>query len=254
MTNIVPDTYSFPTSNDIDTERAKRKDTLVEAFRIFGRLGFSEGAAGHITVRDPEYPDRFWVNAFQASFHLITADQLLCVNADGDVVSGDGMLNRAAFAIHSRIHHARPDVVAAAHAHSVYGKAFSAMHLELRPLTQDACIFFEDHALFDDYTGVVVDTSEGDRIAAALGKTKAAILANHGLLTVGQTIEEATFWFVTMERTCQVELAVLAAGGGIAMRDDVARITHEQVGSSAAGHFSAKGLFDWIRATEPDLS
>lgn len=237
-------------AQDIDSVRARRKETLVAAFRIFGRLGFSEGAAGHITVRDPEFPDRFWVNSFQASFHLMTQEQLLCVDSDGKIIQGDGILNQAAFAIHSRIHHARPDVVAAAHAHSVFGKAFSALHRELRPLTQDACIFFEDHHLFKDYSGVVLDPSEGDRIAQCLGEAKAAILANHGLLTVGHTIEEATFWFVTMERTCQAELAVLAAGGGQPLTDKVARLTHSQVGSHAAGHFSAKPLFDWIRATE----
>ncbi len=253
MTDTLPETEKTG-AVDHAAERARRKHTLAAAFRIFGRFGFSEGAAGHITVRDPEHPDRFWVNPFQANFQLITADQLLCVDHNGEVVEGEGMLNRAAFAIHSRIHLARPDVMAAAHAHSVYGKAFSALHRELRPLTQDACIFFEDHALFDDYTGVVWDTSEGDRIAEALGDTKAAILANHGLLTVGQTIEEATFWFVTMERTCQAELAVLAAGGGVPMSDEVARTTHGQVGLNAAGHFSAKPLFDWIRAVEPDLA
>ncbi len=238
---------------DVEAVRAERKATLAAAFRIFGRFGFNEGVAGHITVRDPGDPDRFWVNPFSVNFRLIRPEDLICVDHHGEVVEGDGLLNRAAFAIHSRIHAARPDVVAAAHSHSVYGKAFSALHRELRPLTQDACIFFEDHALFDDYTGVVLDESEGDRIAEAMGSRKAAILANHGLLTVGQTIEEAVYWFVTMERTCQAELAVLAAGGGVPIPDDVARLTHSQVGSSAAGHFSAQPLFDWIRASEPDL-
>ncbi len=239
--------------DDFTAEREARKATLAAAFRIFGRLGFNEGVAGHITVRDPEHDDRFWVNPFSVSFKLMRAEDLICVDHTGEVVEGDGMLNRAAFAIHSRIHAARPDVVAAAHSHSVYGKAFSALHRELRPLTQDACIFFEDHVLFDDYTGVVLDGSEGDRIAETLGMRKAAILANHGLLTVGHSIEEAVFWFVTMERTCQAELAVLAAGGGVPIPDDVARLTYSQVGSHGAGHFSAGPLFDWIRAVEPDL-
>lgn len=246
-------TAGTPDGRDVATIRAERKDTLAAAFRIFGRLGFNEGVAGHITVRDPEHVDRFWVNPFGVSFKLIRADQLICVDHSGEIVEGDGMLNRAAFAIHSRIHAARPDVVAAAHSHSVYGKAFSALHRELRPLTQDACIFFDDHVLFDDYTGVVLDGSEGDRIAEALAGRKAAILANHGLLTVGESIEEAVFWFVTMERTCQAELAVLAAGGGVPIPDDVARLTHSQVGSHAAGHFSARPMFDWIRSTDPDL-
>lgn len=252
MTTWMPD--ERPTSApDLAAERASRKATLAAAFRIFGRFGFDEGVAGHITVRDPEHLDRFWVNPFGRNFKMITADELLCVDHQGTVVEGYGSLNQAAFAIHSQIHAAHPHVMAAAHAHSVYGKAFSALHRELRPLTQDACAFFEDHVLFDDYTGVVLDETEGKRIAAALGDRKAAILVNHGNLTVGRSIEEAVFWFVTMERTCQAELAVLAAGGGVPIPDDVARLTHGQVGSSAAGHFSAQPLFDWIRSVEPDL-
>jgi ribulose-5-phosphate 4-epimerase/fuculose-1-phosphate aldolase len=238
---------------DTDHERLWRKQRLALSFRIFGRFGFDEGVAGHITVRDPEHLDRFWVNPFGRNFKMITADELLCVDHQGTVVEGNGSLNQAAFAIHSQIHAAHPHVMAAAHAHSVYGKAFSALHRELRPLTQDACAFFEDHVLFDDYTGVVLDETEGKRIAAALGDRKAAILVNHGNLTVGRSIEEAVFWFVTMERTCQAELAVLAAGGGVPIPDDVARLTHGQVGGSAAGHFSAQPLFDWIRSVEPDL-
>jgi ribulose-5-phosphate 4-epimerase/fuculose-1-phosphate aldolase len=78
-------------------------------------------------------------------------------------------INVAAFAIHSQVHATRPDVVAAAHAHSLHGKAWSSLGRLLDPITQDACAFFEDHALFADFTGVVYETSEGERIAKALG-------------------------------------------------------------------------------------
>ncbi|HMJ76002.1 MAG TPA: class II aldolase/adducin family protein [Iamia sp.] len=236
-----------------DEERAHRKRRLAAAFRIFGRFGFDEGVAGHITARDPERLDHFWVNPFGMSFKQIKASDLILCNHDGDVVEGSWPVNRAAFAIHSRIHHARPDVVAAAHSHSKFGRAFSTLHRELRPLTQDSCIFYDDHALFDDYTGVVDDPAEGDRIAAALGANKAAILANHGLLTVGHTVDEALFWFVTMERTCEVELLARSAGEPKEIDPEVAAQTYKQVGSNLAGWFSAQPLFDWIEAAEPDL-
>ena len=141
----------------------------------------------------------------------------MLVNHQGEVVEGTWPLNLAAFVIHSQIHAARPDVVSAAHAHSVYGKAWSTLHRPLDPLTQDACAFYEDHAVFDDYTGAVVEIEEGKRIAHALGDNKAAILANHGLLTVGHTVDEAAWWFITMERTCQAQL--LGRGRGHAGPD-----------------------------------
>ena len=132
---------------DLDHERLWRKQRLALAFRIFGRFGFDEGVAGHITARDPEHGDRFWVNPFGMSFKQITVDDLLLVDHDGRVVEGSWPVNRAAFAIHSSIHQARPDVVAAAHSHSKFGRAFAALGRTLEPLTQDSCIFHGDHAL-----------------------------------------------------------------------------------------------------------
>src|SRR5690606_5344824 len=119
--------------------------------------------------------------------------------------------------------------------------------------TQDACAFFEDHAVFDDYTGVVLDVEEGKRIAHALGEQKAAILRNHGLLTVGRTVDEAAWWFITMERSCQAQLLAMAAGGYQPIDDETARATAANVGSSIAGWYSFQPLYDWITATQPDL-
>jgi ribulose-5-phosphate 4-epimerase/fuculose-1-phosphate aldolase len=234
-------------------ERRYRKQRLAGAFRLFSRFGFSEGVAGHITVRDPEYPERFWVNPFGVHFGQIRASDLVLVDEAGDVVEGDYSVNAAAFAIHSRVHHARPDVVAAAHAHSLYGKSWSSLGRLLDPITQDACAFYQDHSVFDDYTGVVYDTSEGDRIAAALGKGKAAILRNHGLLTVGRTVDEAAWWFITMERSCQAQLMAEAAGTPIKIRHEDALHTAGQVGAHEVGWFQFQPLWQKIVREEPDL-
>src|SRR6266702_4667242 len=120
------------------------------------------------------------------NFSQIKVSDLILVDHEGNVVEGSQPVNRAAFWIHSQVHLARPDVIAAAHAHSVYGKAFSSLSKLLDPLTQDACAFFEDHGLYDDFTGVVGEVEEGRRIGQRLGPHKAVILQNHGLLTVGQ--------------------------------------------------------------------
>ena len=163
-------------------------------------------------------------------------------------------MNLAAFAIHSQVHAARPDVVAAAHAHSVYGKSWSSLRRLLGPLTQDACAFYGDHALFDDYTGVVLDLEEGKRLAHALGDNKAVILSNHGLLTVGQTsVDEAAWWFITMERTCQAQLLAEAAGTPVLIDLDQAKKTAGQVGASMAGWRAFQPLYDWIVSVQPDL-
>lgn len=234
-------------------ERQLRKERLAAAFRLFGRFGFDEGVAGHITARDPERLDHFWVNPFGMPFSHIRVSDLLLVNEAGEVVEGDGLLNTAAFVIHGQVHAARPDVVAAAHAHSIYGKSWSALGRLLDPITQDACAFYDDHALFDDYTGVVLDLEEGKRLAHALGECKAAILRNHGLLTVGHSVDEAAFWFITMERSCQAQLLASAAGNPVLIDPEMARLTSGQVGGHAAGHFGFQPLYQKIVREQPDL-
>ena len=248
-----PVPFSFATFDDVEEERQYLKQRLAAAFRLFGRFGFEEGVAGHITARDPEHSDRFWVNPFGMSFKQIRASDLICVDHDGNVVVGDWPLNIAAFAIHSQVHRARPDIIAAAHSHSIHGKTFSSLGIELDPLTQDSCAFYEDHALFDDFTGVVDQTDEGARIAAALGRNKMAILRNHGLLTVGTSVDSAAWWFITGERTCQSQLLAMSAGKPISIDHETATLTHGQVGSEIAGAFSFHPLYSWIVDQEPDL-
>ncbi|MBD2519511.1 class II aldolase/adducin family protein [Nostoc sp. FACHB-973] len=242
-----------PVFERVEDERLHRKQRLAAAFRLFGRFGFSEGIAGHITARDPEFTDHFWVNPLGVYFGHIRVSDLILVNKEGEVVKGDAQVNQAAFAIHSQIHEARPDVIAAAHAHSIYGKAWSSLGRLLDPLTQDSCAFYEDHALFEDYTGVVLDTSEGKRLAEALARSKAIILRNHGILTVGHTVDEAAFWYISLERSCQAQLLAQAAGRPNIIKHETARLTHSQVGAPRSGWFSFQPLYDRIVREEPDF-
>jgi ribulose-5-phosphate 4-epimerase/fuculose-1-phosphate aldolase len=234
-------------------ERQHRKEKLAGAFRLFSKCGFDEGVAGHITARDPERLDHFWVNAFGMHFSQIRVSDLILVNHEGEVVEGEHEVNLAAFAIHSQIHKARPDVIAAAHAHSLNGKTFSTLGRLLDPLTQDACAFYEDHVVFSDYTGVVNELSEGKRIAQALGDKKAAILSNHGLLTVGQSVDEAVWWFITMDRSCQAQLLAEAAGEPRSIPHETAKLTYSQVGAHMVGWFQFQPLWDRISREQPDF-
>jgi ribulose-5-phosphate 4-epimerase/fuculose-1-phosphate aldolase len=244
---------TIPKIEDPAQERLNRKRKLAAAFRLFSKFGFDEGAAGHITARDPEKLDHFWVNPFGMHFSLIRSSDLILVNHHGEVVEGKHPVNAAAFAIHSQVHQARPDCVAAAHAHSLNGKAFSSLGRLLDPITQDACAFYEDHSLFDDFTGVVLDLDEGQRIASALGSNKAAILRNHGLITVGGTVDEAAWWFITMERSCQAQLLASAAGTPIQIAPAHALATREVIGTPLAGWFQFQLLYARITKEQPDL-
>jgi ribulose-5-phosphate 4-epimerase/fuculose-1-phosphate aldolase len=242
-----------PQFASVEAEREDRKRKLVTAYRLFGKFGFDEGVAGHITVRDPEHLDQLWVNPMGVSFKQIKVSDLLLVNHAGEVLEGQGLLNGAAYTIHSKIHALHPNVTAAAHAHSVYGKAWSSLGRKLDPITQDSCAFYNDHVVFDDFTGVVLDMNEGDRISNALGDNKAAILRNHGLLTVGASVEAAAWWYITMERTCQAQLMAEAAGKPVLIDHDNAQATYNTVGSELAGWFSYQPLMSVITAEQPDM-
>ncbi|PKY01148.1 arad-like aldolase/epimerase [Aspergillus campestris IBT 28561] len=242
-----------PTFDDKYKEREYLKGRLAAAFRIFGKNGYDEGVAGHITLRDPVDPSAFWVNPFGVAFSLIKSSDLILVNHSGEVIDGGPcrLLNAAAFMIHSAIHAARPDVLCAAHSHSLYGRAFCALGRELDITTQDSCAFYNDHVLYKQFNGVVLAAEEGNNIASALGSRKAALLQNHGLLTVGATIEETVFWFVSLEKCCHAQLLADAAAAGrggatIKIDDADAAFTYKTVGTPKAGWFSAKPLFDVI--------
>ncbi|MGA4850733.1 class II aldolase/adducin family protein [Streptomyces sp. G5(2025)] len=234
-------------------ERRYRKERLAGALRIFGRLGYEDGVSGHITARDPEYTDCFWVNPFGMPFKHITVSDLVLANADGQVVEGRYHVNQAAFTVHAQAHLARPDVVAVAHCHSLHGRALSTLGELLDPITQEACAFYESHALYDGYTGVVVDAEEGRRIATALGDHKAVILRNHGLLTVGDSVDAAAWWFLSMERSCQVQLSARAAGRPVMIGHKQAVQTREQLGSDLVAWINYQSLWQDISRSEPDL-
>ncbi|MEI9939053.1 MAG: class II aldolase/adducin family protein [Pseudomonadota bacterium] len=239
----------------VELERLYRKQRLAAAFRLFGRFGYDHGGAGHITVRDPEFPDSFWLNPAGVYFGHIRVSDLMRVNHRGEIVEHGEVkrLNRAAFAIHATLHAARPDVIAAAHSHSLYGKAWSALGRLLEPLTQDSCAFYQEHAIFEHFSGVVLDTSEGEKIAQVLGPKKAVILQNHGVLTVGPSLEAAVWRYFAFENACHAQLLAEAAGAVKPIPHDVAKHTAEQTGNDAGGFYAFQPYFDLISREEPDL-
>jgi len=239
----------YPKFASLEEERLYRKQHLAAAFRIFADRGFDEGVAGHISVRDPILTDHFWLNPLSQHFATISVSDLILVNEDGQVVIGEEPINAAAFAIHSEIHKARPDVHAACHAHSTAGKAFSVFGKPLDMMTQDALRFYKSHAVYDNFGGIVLDREEGKNIARALGNGKAVILQNHGLLTVGNSIDEAAFWFLSLDKTCMAQLLVDAASAGsgnkkILISDEEAAYTYEQVGTPAKGWLAFQPYYD----------
>lgn len=229
--NVIP---TFATKEE---ERAWAKAQFVGVFRVFARLGYADGTNGHISLRGPIETDTFWINPWACHFGCIKVSGLIRVTHDGQYVEGAKVkINTAGFIIHSNIHKARPDVHVVAHAHSPYGRAWSAFGKPIEMLTQDCCYFYDDLSVYGGFGGVVLASAEGTELARQLGpKNKSLILQNHGLITCGSTPAEAATYFITLERACQTQLlAEAAAANGLKKQlvgDEEARYTKSWLGT-----------------------
>lgn len=220
------------TISDPERLQRHRKTRLALGYRVFGALRWGALGDGHISARDPERTDHFWLARYGVPFHEVTVDDLVLVNPDGHVVHGRGSINPAAHYIHWPVHEARPDIVAAAHTHTPFGTPFSALMQRLRPITQESCGFYNDHEIFDDEEVDIQSMDGGKRIGRALGDAKAVILRNHGLLTVGATVDETVGFYVSMERSAE---AHMKAPAGLAISHEAATLAHRAVGGPQSG-------------------
>ncbi len=173
-------------------------------------------------------------------FADITVSDLVRVTEEAEVVSGRHYVNAAGFAIHSEIHKAHPWINAVCHAHSTAGKAYSTFGRPLPPLTQDSLRFYGKHSILHEYHGPVFSTDEGRAIASVINdETNIVILQNHGLLSVGTTIDEACYWFLSFDRCCQSQLMVDAAtparGAPVEIDEVVAKESARVIGARPRG-------------------
>jgi ribulose-5-phosphate 4-epimerase/fuculose-1-phosphate aldolase len=225
----------------VNDERHQRIRQLALGYRVFGALRWGDAGDGHISARDPDRTDCFWMLRYGVSFDRATSADMVLVGPDGEVVEGDGRVNRAGFSIHAPILEARPDVVSAAHTHTPWGTPFSAEARLLEPITQEACYFQDDHALFDDDEVQILGLEGGKRIAVSLGTHRGIVLRNHGLLTVGRDVREAVAAFVMMERVAEAHLKALHARPIPAAAARVAKVDLQRDDGLARA-------FDWLVA------
>ncbi|MFD5074448.1 class II aldolase/adducin family protein [Streptomyces sp. NPDC058371] len=246
----IPSAPVFASAGD---ERRYRKQRLAAAIRLFGKYGFGEGISGHISVRDPEDRDLFWVNPFGVSFNRVTVADLICVDTKGVVVAGKHAVNPSAFAIHSQIHQLCPGADGIAHGHTVHSRALGALGRLLDPVDQESAAFYRNQVLYDDYDGPAVGVDQGRDIATRLGDKTALLLRHHGLITAGGSLEEAMHWFCTFDSCAQVQLLAGAAGSVKVMTERQALLAREGFGDRQLAWFSFQMMWDDIVHEQPDL-
>ena len=222
-----------------DDERLIRKQETALGYRIMASWGWGADGSGHITARDPELTDCFWLLKYGVPFGEAMVDDLVLVTHVGEVVEGSGEINQAAFYIHAPIHSSRADVVGAIHTHTPYGTPFSAMAVPLPMTSQEAVAF---HGLQGVYLGEevnVTDVATGQRIADALGQGRLVIMANHGLLTVGTSVASAVGFYLNAERAAEVCVKV---PDGRVISSNSATQVHPSIGDETNGWH----IFQWL--------
>ncbi|WRT63507.1 uncharacterized protein IL334_000412 [Kwoniella shivajii] len=245
--------YVRPTFSSKEEERKYQKERLAAAFRLFSKLGFDEGVAGHITIRDAINPNAFWVNPYGVAFDLLTVSDLLLIDHDGNILegtgrSGDGQIyNAAGFAIHGAIHKLRPDIHAAAHSHTTFGRAFSVLGRNIDIASHDAAQFTDTVRLYGNFGGIVLDDEEGRRICEALGPNgKGVILQNHGILSAAQSVDAAVAYFVRLEQLCESQLMSDALGHPTNVNQEDIAAVFATYGGEDEAYFQAQEMFEWI--------
>ena len=218
------------TDLDADAVRQARID-LAACFRMAARLGLQEGICNHFSFVVPGRDDLFLVNPYGWAFQEITASRLLVCDFHGNVVAGDGVPEATAFYIHARMHMRQPRAKAAFHTHMPNATALGM--LEGPPLVwagQTALKFYGRTLVDEDYQGLALDESEGDRIAASLGDADIVFMKHHGVMVVGPSIAEAWDDLYYLERACEVQRLAMATGRAIKpVARDVAERTYAQM-------------------------
>jgi L-fuculose-phosphate aldolase len=194
---------------DLQAHSLSVEEALVACCRILAREGHESGLAGQVSAR-ADRPGTWWTLQFGYGFEEATSERMVLVDEDLRPLRGGRPNPGTRF--HIWIYRKRPDVQAIVHTHAPYASALSCTSSALKTIHMDSAML-HGTAHLAEWPGVPVADDEGRIISAALGEAKSILLANHGLLTAGNSVEEAAYLAVFFERAARMQLAAMAAGG-----------------------------------------
>lgn len=229
------------------------KYKLCAVFRALAIEGLDDGISGHITVRDPADENCFWTNPLGHMFEEIVPEHLIRVNREGELLDGNYPLNVAGFAIHSGIHEVRPDIQCIIHTHSPWGTLFSTLGQKIKPLDQNACMFYENHAIYEEFHGAVHEHDEAVRLRNSLGDANVLVLKNHGTITCGSDIESAAMLMIHIEKAYRLNFFASLNTNAQAIPSAVAMETREWVSNSIGFKIEFDALLRKVERKFPDL-
>jgi len=192
-------------------EEWSNRVNLSACYHLADHFHMSDIIWNHITAKTSLNKETFLINKFGLRYDEITASNLLEIDLDGNIVSGEGMINDTGFIIHGAVHKNRKDINCVMHTHSRAGLAISCLKEGLKPIIQDAAIFY-NRVSYHDWQGMSTEVEECKDLAKSLASNKVMILRNHGLMTCGETVGEAFILMYYLDRACKNQLDTLTIG------------------------------------------
>jgi ribulose-5-phosphate 4-epimerase/fuculose-1-phosphate aldolase len=228
------------TQADIAPAEWQARVDLAAAYRLIAHYGWGDVIYNHSSMRVPGEERKFLIKQHELLYTEVTASNLVKVSMDDDLDESSGV-NRPGFTLHGGVLSARPDVNCAVHVHTETGMALAGLQHGLRMVSQPAVRFF-NRIGYHDYEGITEDFGERARINKALGKNRALILRNHGLLTVGKTVREAFVLMKSLLEAADIQLKMEATGGALI---EIPAAICEKTAHQYEHHDSGRGSADW---------
>ena len=202
------------------------KQRLIEAGLILGAADLGDFTRGHVSIRDPDDPLRFFMKPHSLGFEEITPENIVVCNIDGEKIGGGGRRHSEVF-IHSEVYKARPDLNSVIHTHPKYATIWCSGERPWRIVSQ-ACVAFADGlGYYQDTVNLIRSPETGRGVAEALGHQKVVMMRGHGVTVTGVSVEEAVIRTLTLENACHDQVLCLAMGGDIVEfeKSDTASLT-----------------------------
>ncbi len=232
----------------VDLDNAQK---LACAFRILARDGFSENMAGHITWADRD-DDSLLINPWGLWWDELTASDICRVNGAGEVVAGPWDVTPA-YHIHTELHRRRPDARVVIHNHPYWVTVLAAVGVLPVIAHQTGSLFDDDLSLVHEYTGEVDDAALGADLAEKIGDCNTVILASHGIIVTGETVEIATYRAASIERVCRMTYDILLMGKDPLPIDKSIRIAMQKALHERASEVHWAGAVRRILKEEPGI-
>src|SRR5580658_10517651 len=225
---------------DIAPEEWQARVDLAATYRLIAHYGWDDVIYNHSSTRVPGEERNFLIKRHELLYEEVTPSNLVKVSMDDDLDESAGV-NRPGFTLHGGVMLARPDVNCAVHVHTQIGMAAAGLKHGLRMVSQPAVRFY-NRVGYHDYEGITEDFGERARINKALGKNRALILHNHGLLTVGKTVREAFVLMKSLLEAADIQLKMEATGSELI---EIPAEICEKTAHQYAHHDSGRGSADW---------